>query len=99
MEYLSAVALGQYLITLLSSGFNALYFWLYRTPDRGRRLGAVVMALVSLATFSEALALSLAGRPWAPIASLPWLGARLLVALASLTVSLLILRRWLGGRI
>ena len=83
-------------MALLSSGFNAVYFWAYRSPLAGRRLGAAVMAFLSLATFLESLTLSLAGRSSAPLHSAPWLVARLLVALASLSVTALILRRWLG---
>ena len=96
MDSIAIILLGQHLAVLISSGFNAIYFWGYRSPVAGRRLGAAVMALVSLATFLESLVLYMAGRPWAPFYSAPWLGARLLVTLASLSISALILRRWLG---
>lgn len=97
MESITAIVLGQYVAILVSSGFNAAYFWGYRSPEAGRRVGAVVMAFLSLATFLESLTLYL-GHPWVPVYSTSWLGARLLVALASLSISALILRRWLGGR-
>jgi len=96
LDSATVIFLGQYAVALLSSGFNAVYFWGYRSPLAGRRLGAAVMAFLSLATFLESLTLSLAGRSSAPLHSAPWLGARLLVALASLSVTALILRRWLG---
>lgn len=98
MDYVTAIFLGQYMATLLSSGFNAVYFWGYQSPVAGRRWGAAVMAFVSLATFVESLMLYLAGRPWAPLHSMPWLGGRFLVTMASLSISGLILRRWLGER-
>ncbi|MDO8691231.1 MAG: hypothetical protein Q7R39_14690 [Dehalococcoidia bacterium] len=96
MDSVAIILLGQHVAVLISSGFNAVYFWGYRSPLAGRRLGAAVMAFVSLATFLESLALYLSGRPWAPVYSTPWLGARLLVTLGSLSVTALILRRWLG---
>ena len=95
MDSTAFMLLGQHLVVLISSGFNAIYFWGYRSEVPGRRLGAAVMAFVSLATFLESLALYLAGQPWAPLCSLPWLVARALVTLASLSISALILRRWL----
>lgn len=95
LEPVTAVLLGQYAVTLASSGFNAVYFWSYRSQAPGRRVGAVVMAFLSLATFLESLALGLADRSWAPLHSAPWMASRILVALASLSITALILRRWL----
>ncbi|MDP2727703.1 MAG: hypothetical protein Q8P59_09180, partial [Dehalococcoidia bacterium] len=88
---MTVIFFGQYVATLASSGFNAIYFWGYRSPVAGRRVGAGVMAFLSLATFLESLMLSLVGRPWALLHAAPWLGARLLVTLASLSITVLIL--------
>ena len=96
LDSIAVILLGQHVAVLISSGFNAVYFWGYRSPVAGRRLGAAVMAFVSLATFLESLVLYVAGQPSAPLYSAPWLAARLLVTLASLSISALILRRWLG---
>lgn len=96
MDSIAIILLGQHVAVLISSGFNAVYFWGYRSPVAGRRVGAAVMALVSLATFIESLVLYMAGQPWAPLYSAPWLGARLLVTLGSLSITVLILRHWLA---
>jgi len=94
------VFLAQAMITALSSGGNGLYFWRYRSPLPARRVGAAVMALVSLATLVESLYLGLFvlphGGPWlesSQNASL-LLAARSLVSFGSLGISGLILLRW-----
>jgi len=96
--------LAQALVTALSSGYNGLYFWRYRSPLPARRVGATIMTLVSLATLVESLYLGLyalpQGGPWlesSQSASL-LLVARSLVCVGSLAVSGLILRRWWNGR-
>ena len=43
-------------LTIALSGYNAFYFATYRTPRRGRRLGAVVLTLINLAVGAESLA-------------------------------------------
>jgi len=98
LDYIAIVLLAQYAAVLVSSGFNAVYFWAYRSPMAGRRVGAAVMAFLSLATFLESLMLFLVDRPWSPLYSAPWLGARFLVALSSWCISALIIRRWLERR-
>ena len=47
--------LTQYIITALSSGFNAVYFSGYRSPLRKRRIGALVLALLSVAILIESI--------------------------------------------
>ena len=50
-----SLVLAQYIVTALSSGFNAGYFASYRTPVRRRRIGALTLALLSGAIFTESL--------------------------------------------
>ncbi|MCK4362061.1 MAG: hypothetical protein KAW13_02135 [Dehalococcoidia bacterium] len=52
---ISSLVLAQYIITALSSGFNAGYFASYRTTVRRRRIGALTLALLSGAIFTESL--------------------------------------------
>lgn len=97
---LEIVALGQSVVTALSSGFNTAYFWAYRSPQRGRRLAALVLAVVNLALLLESLYVVgwalLAGEDWWRSFFLDprwWLAARLLAALGALLISGLILRQ------
>lgn len=97
------LVLLQYFITALSSALNAVYFWRYRSPLRRRRLGAVVLSVVSAATLVESLylgmfALSDGSGRYFPSDPRWWLGAGLLVCLGSLLLSGLILRQILGRR-
>ncbi len=91
---------AQYGLTLVSSGFNACYFAAY-TQGRllpRRRVGALVMAVLSAATFVESLVYTGAlgqglSRDQIPLlGSGPWLLSRLLASGGSLLVSGLILR-------
>jgi len=50
-----SLVLAQYIVTALSSGFNAGYFASYRTPVRRRRIGALTLVLLSGAIFTESL--------------------------------------------
>lgn len=95
-----------WLVSVLSSAYNAAYFLGYRHADGRRRLGAQVMAVVSLGTLMESLAFGLLSSwpmkldqqalalPW-PVSG-GWLAARLLVCLGSVLISLLILRQRLS---
>lgn len=56
--WLESAAMAQGGLTALSGGYNALFFLRYRSPLRGRRLGARVLALVNLALLLWGL------RPW-----------------------------------
>ena len=49
------IILTQYIVTALSSGFNAVYFLSYRSPLRRRRTGALALALLSVAILIESL--------------------------------------------
>ena len=97
--------LTQYIITALSSGLNAGYFFRYRSPMKRRRIGAVVLTLLSLAIFIESLYFSIfsfyQGQEWASaffLAPSHWLVARLLVCFGSLLISGLILRQLMTNR-
>jgi len=92
--------LTQYIVTALSSGFNAGYFFKYRSPVRRRRIGAVTLALLSVAILIESVYFSFfsfyQGQEWASAFFLDpshWLVARLLVCFGSLLISGLILRQ------
>lgn len=100
MDFSQAVLTAQYLLTALSSGFNAVYFWRYRSPRRGRRVGAVVLFGLSLALVIESLYFGLfalsQGLEWGREFFLEprrWLLARGLVCLGSLAISALIVRK------
>jgi len=97
--------LTQYIITALSSGLNAGYFFRYRSPMKRRRIGALTLALLSLAIFIESLCFSIfsfyQGQEWASAFFLDpshWLVARLLVCFGSLLISGLILRQLMTNR-
>lgn len=89
--------------TALSAAFNAGYFATYRAGAPRRRVGAMVLALVSLGLLVErayfGLALLLQGYP-GPLSleAGPWLLAGLLAGLSSLLISFLILRQALSPR-
>lgn len=91
----------QYLVTTLSSAFNAVYFMGYRSPVGRRRIGALALALISLALMGESLYLALSwthGVNGVPaFAPTYWLAAGLLACLGSLLITALILRRLMGG--
>jgi len=100
--FIGKILIAQYALTALSSGFNAGYFWAYRSPYRKRRLGAVVLAVLSLALLVESVYFGLfalsQGRWWAGFFLAPgnWLAAKSLLCLGSLAISALILRRLLS---
>jgi len=94
--------LFQYVMTAASAGFNAWYFFRYRSPLRRRRIGALTLALLSAAILSESLyfaSTALLRPDWAGgffFNPSPWLAARSLLCLGSLTVSALVLRRYVA---
>ena len=100
--------LTQYIVTALSSGFNAVYFSGYRSPLRRRRIGALALALLSGALLIESLSFTCLcfsyiynGKEFSSVLLLNpalFLGARLLLCLGSLVVSALILRHLLSRR-
>ena len=87
-------AITQYVITALSSAFNACYFLGYRSPTKRRRIGAVVLALASLGVFVESFYFGFSvifdGQQWA---NSFWLATRVLACLSSLFISVLIIRK------
>lgn len=100
-----SLVFAQYIVTALSSGFNACYFFRYRSPTRRRRIGAAVLAVFSVAIFIESLYFGLFSfylrQEWANAFFLDpthWLAAKLLLCLGSLLVSVLILRQWVANR-
>ena len=55
MDLIQALTIAQYALTMLSSAFNGLFFWSYRSPRRSRRMGAAALFLISIALFMESL--------------------------------------------
>jgi hypothetical protein len=90
--------MAQYIVTALSSAFNACYFLGYRSPTRRRRIGAGVLALVSLAIFIESFYFGFSALFQEQQESVLWLGTRLLICISSLATSILILRRLVADR-
>ena len=111
---ISSLVLAQYIVTALSSGFNAGYFASYRTTVRRRRIGALTLALLSWAIFTESLYFTcfaffetfktfeiFQGQEWASDLFFNpgyLLGVRLPVCLGSLLMSILILRHLVANR-
>jgi hypothetical protein len=109
-----SLVLAQYIVTALSSGFNAGYFASYRTPVRRRRIGALTLALLSGAIFTESLYFTcfalfetfetfktFQGQEWASDLFFDpgyLLGVRLPMCLGSLLMSILILRHLTATR-
>jgi len=92
--------LAQYMVTAMSSGFNARYFCKYRSPVRRRRIGALTLAVLSVAILIESVYFSFfalfQGQQWASAFFLEpshWFVARLLVCFGCLLISGLILRQ------
>ena len=100
LDFFDVVLIAQYLLTALSSGFNASYFWSYRSPRRGRRIGALVLFGLSLSLVIESIyfglfAVSLSSGLECTFftEARHWLAARGLVCLGSLAISVLVLRK------
>jgi hypothetical protein len=87
---LDLVLLLQRAATVFVSGFNALYFFRYRSPSGGRRLGAVVLTFVNLAIAAESMAFGL--MPAIAFRDLAWLtaGSQIVASSLSLFVVLVI---------
>jgi hypothetical protein len=90
--------MAQYVVTALSSAFNACYFLGYRSATMRRRIGAMVLALVSLAILVESFYFGFSAVFQEQQESILWLGTRLLICLSSLAISVLILRRLAANR-
>jgi hypothetical protein len=100
--------LTQYIVTALSSGFNAAYFSGYRSPLRRRRIGALALALLSVAILIESIYFTCFslfyiynGKEFLSSLLLNpglLLGVRLLLCLGSLLISVIILRHLLNRR-
>jgi hypothetical protein len=89
-------AFAQYVITVLSSTFNAGYFLSYRSSQRRRRLGAQALAGVSLALVVESIFALVEQAEWAGDLFLQpslWFVVRLPILLSSVLISALILRQ------
>ena len=100
-DVLEAAMAIAWAVSVACSATNAVFFAAYRDERRRRRIGAAVMAVVSVAMLIEALAfgavvsvpesLAAGGSRWRL-----WLLARLLVCVGSMLITLLIARqRWL----
>lgn len=92
--------LAQYIVTALSSAFNASYFFGYRSSTRRRRIAALTLAVLSLAIFIESVYFGFFDffqeQQWTSDFFLNpgyWLAARLLICIGSSLVSILILRQ------
>jgi len=99
------LVLAQYVVTALSSAFNAFYFFGYHSPTRRRRIAALTLTVLSAAILIESLYFGFFAffqeQPWASGFFLNpgyWLAARLLICLGSLLVSILILRQLVANR-
>ena len=92
------LTMAQYVVTAVSSAFNACYFLGYRSSMRRRRIGAIVLALVSLAIFIESFYFGFSALFQEQQESVLWLGTRLLICISSLAISVLILRRLVANR-
>jgi len=97
--------LAQYIVTTLSSAFNASYFFGYRSSTMRRRIAALTLAVLSLSIFIESIYFGFFAlfqeQQWASdffINPGYWLAARLLICLGSLLVSILILRQLVAKR-
>jgi hypothetical protein len=87
-----------YGLTAVSTGYNAQYFWTYRTTLTARRgrLAALVLALLHGALFLEnayfSLAFLMSGSLTVTLSPVPWLALRAFLMAASGSVTLLLLR-------
>ncbi|GEM_PF-706130 len=97
---LDILVMGQYLLTVMSSGFNAIYFFRYQSDTPRRRIAAKVLSLASLATFVQSLYVSLffmivGSDPLerAMVDARHWIFIGFLAMLASLAITGLILRK------
>lgn len=93
-----ALVVGQYALTALLAGFNTLYFATHSWPEQRKRVGALVLAVVSAGALVQSLAFGLilfrrppGGEPWT------WLAAGGLGLLGTALITLLILRNLLGS--
>ncbi len=87
------LVLIEYSLTALSASLNAWYFATYRTAERRRRIGAAVMALVSLGLVVESLALGAVIYPRSGTLGWIWVTAGALALAGSAAISFLILRQ------
>ncbi|MBI4297988.1 MAG: hypothetical protein HY676_05595 [Chloroflexi bacterium] len=94
---LDTLVLAQYGATALSAAFNTWYFATYRTREGRRRVGAAVMAVVSLALAVESVAVGWLLYPRASDGFL-WLTSGTLALAGSLLISTLIILRRRSGR-
>lgn len=90
---LDTMVLAQYGATAISAAFNTWYFAAYRTQEGRRRVGAAVMAVVSLALVVESLVSGWLLYPRAGGGGLLWLISGTLALAGSLLITALILRR------
>ena len=102
-QWLEAAALVEHALTVVSSGFNALYFATYRSSIRRRRWAAAALALVNGALLVQALYLGILPlwlRDSLPVllSPRPMLLTGVLPLVASLFISVLIVRQWLSRR-
>ena len=93
----------QYAVTALSGGFNAAYFWNYRSKLQRRRVAALALFLVNAGIAAEGLFFTVFalyqtqyGGWMSSLAPALWLAVRLLLCLGALSVTALILRRLLA---
>lgn len=102
------LVLIQGLLTVICAGFNSVYFWRYQRRlflVRRKRVAATTLSGLNGGIALESgysAALYILHRWWGLeetlLAPLPWLGARLLLLLATGLITALIIRQEWGGR-
>ena len=100
MAFSDGLVIAQYVLTAISSGFNAGYFMTYRSHEKKHRVGAAVLALLSLALFIESSYFGVfalfQGEVWAYsffFEPRHWFLARFFLCLGSVLITILILRQ------
>jgi len=82
-----------FLVGLVSGLFNSAYLLRYRSPLKGREVGARVLGVLSLGTGAQAFCLL----SWGWSDGRGFLVGEALVVVGSLLISVLILRAWRGS--
>ncbi len=99
---MTSILLTLYILALCASAVNAAYFGALPAQSRGRRIGALVLALVNTGTALHSARGAIIALLAPPQPESAYLATAILVqsvvALGSLAVTILILRRALSGQ-